>query len=268
MFDPYSGRFKSQKDYLRDVRGSDIQPDVRKVWHDVIREFRERKENFHYRKLALLRNQLLYYEFTESYASDFNPDYNYETELLPFDKEKSFSIFRDKFQNGYYDCIMVDEVQDLPIIAVNMLSFLSPSREPNRFILSGDKYQTLNGQEFLWEQFLVSLTAMTARISEEHSQFIFHDKNTKRPYDHHLKGLFWSKEAIDTVIKNRLVENFRNHLQLMKLPCTLGRTGHHLNTMRVRLNMVEKILPRWIHNSKGVRLQRLQTNHGNKYEKS
>ena len=145
---------------------------------------------------------MLYYEFTESYASDFNPDYNYETELLPFDKEKSFSIFRDKFQNGYYDCIMVDEVQDLPIIAVNMLSFLSPSREPNRFILSGDKYQTLNGQEFLWEQFLVSLTAMTARISEEHSQFIFHDKNTKRPYDHHLKGLFWSKEAIDTMIKS------------------------------------------------------------------
>lgn len=212
MFDSYSGQFKTQKDYLRDVRGGDIQPDVRKVWHDVIREFRERKRKLPLQEAcALLRNQLLYYEFTESYASDFNPDYNYETELLPFDKDKSFSIFRDKFQNGYYDCIMVDEVQDLPIIAVNMLSFLSPSREPNRFILSGDKYQTLNGQEFLWEQFLISLTEMTARLSEEHSQFIFHDKNTKRPYDHHLKGLFWSKGAIDTVIKNRLVENFRNH---------------------------------------------------------
>ena len=212
MFDEYSGQFKSQRDYLEEVRRSDIQEDVRKVWHDLIREFRERKRKFPLQEAcALLRNQLLNYEFTESYASDFNPDYNYETELLPFDKGKSFSIFRDKFQNGYYDCIMIDEVQDLPIIAVNMLSFFSPSREPNRFILSGDKYQTLNGQEFFWEQFLERLTSMTTRLSEEHPQFIFHDKKTKRPYDHHLKGLFWSKGSIDTVIENRLLENFRNH---------------------------------------------------------
>ena len=47
---------------------------------------------------------------------------------------------------------MVDEVQDLPDMAVVMLSCLSPNREPNRFIIAGDELQTLNGQEFSTER--------------------------------------------------------------------------------------------------------------------
>ena len=56
---------------------------------------------------------------------------------------------------------MVDEVQDLPAIAVNMLSFMAPYRELSKFILAGDKFQTINGQPFEWEDFLRDLSQMT-----------------------------------------------------------------------------------------------------------
>ena len=85
-----------------------------------------------------------------------------------------------------------------------MLSFLSPSREPNRFILSGDKYQTLNGQNFDWRRYLTNLTQISDRIMEDHSDFIYHSV-------HHLRGLRWSPVEINYVIGTRLDENFRNH---------------------------------------------------------
>ena len=46
---------------------------------------------------------------------------------------------------------MVDEVQDLPAISVITLSFLSPNRTENRFVIAGDRDQTINGQQFDWE---------------------------------------------------------------------------------------------------------------------
>ena len=217
MFDTFTGMFCSLDAYLGTPPppGSDLDPDIRKNWHDVVRLNRENGKIPLQEACAFLRNQLLSYEFENSYETHFDLYYETTSESIKFDEEKSFTIFDEKFQNGFYDCIMVDEVQDLPVIAVNMLSFLSPSREPNRFILAGDKYQTLNGQNFDWYDFLFRLTAITKQLTKDH-KFIYSDANNK-PADHHLKGFFWTEGDIDNVILNRLDENFRNHPAINEL---------------------------------------------------
>ena len=157
---------------------------------------------------------------------------NYQTELgvIRFDRQAKFALFQEKFQNGFYDCIMIDEVQDLPVISVNMLSFLSPSREPNRFILSGDKYQTLNGQNFDWAQVSYQFNTISDRIMKDHSDFVYFSV-------HHLRGLRWSREEINYVIGTRLDENFEIIQTYLNSLCILGKIGRQKVTS---MNQIRK----------------------------
>ena len=207
MFDLYTGVFLNVDEYInRSTAKKTIDnKNILKQWHEIVKKTREKGKLPLQEACAILRNQLLNYESQKSLTNQvIKSKYQTENSVIEFDRKVSFGIFQEKFQNGLYDCIMIDEVQDLPVIAVNMLSFLSPSREPNRFILSGDKYQTLNGQNFDWYRYLNNLTKITAQIMNEHSDFVY-------KHDHHLRGLRWSPEEINHVINNRLDENFRNH---------------------------------------------------------
>ena len=210
MFDRYTGMFLDASKYLEQSCAKHLGREVLEKWHDVVRLNRENGKLPLHEACAFLRNQLLYYEFKKSYGSKFNEDYKRSSDVIEFNPELSFDIFQNKFQSGFYDCIMVDEVQDLPVIAVNMLSFLSPSRQRNRFILSGDKYQTLNGQNFDWAWFLRELTKITNQLIQDHPDFIFNGI-------HHVTGLKWNEEELDKVIKNKLDENFRNHPDISAL---------------------------------------------------
>lgn len=211
MFDLFTGMFLDVDKYIEQSgMKASVKPEILRQWHEIVSKNRENGKIPLQEACAFLRNQLLNYEFEKSYATKFNNDYKTNSHFIDFDSDESFAIFQEKFQNGYYDCIMIDEVQDLPVIAVNMLSFLSPSREPNRFILSGDKYQTLNGQNFDWYWYLECLTRITDQLIQDHSDFIFQDV-------HHLKGLRWNDKEIREVIDNRLDENFRNHPDISAL---------------------------------------------------
>ena len=70
---------------------------------------------------------------------DYEPDPS-----IDINHQSCFEHFETQFNSGKYDCVMIDEVQDMPAMAVICLSFLSPFRNPNQFILSGDHLQTLN----------------------------------------------------------------------------------------------------------------------------
>ncbi|DAC18257.1 MAG TPA: hypothetical protein D7I06_02000, partial [Candidatus Poseidoniales archaeon] len=207
MFDLYTGVFLDLNDYINQstVKGYIKDQKIIRQWHEIVKNTRKSGKLPLQEACAILRNQLLDYESQKSYANQkINSNYQTEIGVIRFDRQASFALFQEKFQNGFYDCIMIDEVQDLPVISVNMLSFLSPSREPNRFILSGDKYQTLNGQNFDWHRYLTNLTQISDRIMDDHSDFVYRSV-------HHLRGLQWSNQEIKDVIDTRLDENFRNH---------------------------------------------------------
>ena len=145
---------------------------------------------------ALLRNRIMKFEwYNEGHESKWTGDFIVETDHLKFDENESFTLFKQKFDSGHYDCIMVDEVQDLPAIAVNMLSFMAPYREPSKFILAGDQFQTINGQPFDWDLFLGDLTKMTTQL-KEHCDTIIHPFNGLFNCINDLRGLYWGESSI------------------------------------------------------------------------
>ena len=168
--------------------------------------------------------------YNEGHESKWTGDFIVETEHLKFDENESFTFVRQKFDSGHYDCIMVDEVQDLPAIAVNMLSFMAPYRDPSKFILAGDKFQTINGQPFDWDLFLRDLSRMTTEL-KEHCDTIIHPFNGLQLYDH-LRGLYWGESSIKSVIDNRLNENHRNHKTINELTKSSWQNWPSRNTMR------------------------------------
>ena len=169
MFDESSGNFLDLDEYL-DKIPFDLDRNVRVEWHTLVQDDRKKGMLPLNEACALVRNRLLKFESDSYQKGQWNENYKVANELFKFDEQSNFELFSQKFQSGFYDCIMVDEVQDLPAIAVNMLSFMSPYRDsaPDRFILSGDKFQTLNGQKFEWEKFLRRLTYMTGKITRDH----------------------------------------------------------------------------------------------------
>ena len=155
MFDKKTGKLIEKAAYLNRKKAK-LPIEAREIWHNAV--FRERKRG----KIALIELAQSY-ETTleirtqkENYPEDlFNSEYEVKDvpNNLKIDQYECFKKFEKRFQLGYYDCVMVDEVQDLPDMAVVMLSCLSPNREPNRFIIAGDELQTLNGQEFSWSDY-------------------------------------------------------------------------------------------------------------------
>ena len=194
MFHGVTGVFHSQKDYLGSNKGDVVGSlkdyfdndervnQIRIEWHrctDISRANGGLPLN---EACALLRNRIMKFEwYNEGHESKWTGDFIVETDHLKFDENESFTLFKQKFDSGHYDCIMVDEVQDLPAIAVNMLSFMAPYREPSKFILAGDQFQTINGQPFDWDLFLGDLTKMTTQL-KEHCDTIIHPFNGVQLY--------------------------------------------------------------------------------------
>ena len=75
---------------------------------------------------------------------------------------------------------MIDEVQDLPSVVVIMFSFISPFREPNQFVISGDEFQTINGLNFDWTTYLNDVSFKAKKIIFDHAHIY--------PETHHLRA--------------------------------------------------------------------------------
>jgi hypothetical protein len=144
-------------------------------------------------------------------------------------EESMIDTLKKKIQHNSYDIVLIDEVQDLPPIASIMLSFLCANRAStshyNRFILAGDHLQTLNGQKFKWEPFLKRLTDLTREISDDFDH-IYIDHASRRPTQHHLRGLFWNEQDRMKTLKHHLKENHRNAPEIMELTKDAWKQWH------------------------------------------
>ena len=95
------------------------------------------------------------------------------------------------------------------------MALIAVSDKFNRFIIAGDHLQTINGQKFVWENFLKELTDQSKEVAKHHAH-IFTDPKTDFPTFHHLQGLSWTKDLIDkNVNQNHLTVNYRNHRDIV-----------------------------------------------------
>jgi len=177
----------------------------RKEWYERVKRELQRGKFSLIRACVFLRNLLLKYEHNNSGLPDelWNVDYDPDPSI-EIDQQICFDHFETQFNSGKYDCVMIDEVQDMPAMAVLCLSFLSPFRNPNQFILSGDHLQTLNGNPFEWEPFLKSLDYHAKAIITE----VNHINNTS---NHHLRSLNKLKDSLEDILGQHLTDNHRNH---------------------------------------------------------
>ena len=220
MFDPRTGEFYSLDKYLKQRSKKGLNNDVRKAWHFHVEKRRKNGQRSLIEACTILRNRLLKNELDKSPVSNNEwPGWSLELFENTPSEDDILSHIKVQFQKGYYDTLMVDEVQDLPSIAVNMLSFMCPNRAISdnytRFIIAGDHLQTINGQKFVWSNFLKELTDLTQTIAKQHKH-IFVDNETGFPSYHHLKGLCWDKNQVDQNVKeNHLTVNYRNHKNIV-----------------------------------------------------
>ena len=135
-----------------------------------------------------MRNQLLWYEHQKSALPNdqWNSDFHISLNGEAIDEAALITHFDKMFSDGRYDQVMVDEVQDLPAISVITLSFLSPNRTENRFVIAGDRDQTINGQQFDWELYLKRLSYISKEVVAQHVSHIYIDRDNE-PVLHHLK---------------------------------------------------------------------------------
>ena len=166
---------------------------------------------------TVLRNQLLWYEHQKSALPNdqWNTDFHTSLNDEAIDEAALIAHFDKMFSDGRYDQVMVDEVQDLPAISVIALSFLSPNRTENRFVIAGDRDQTINGQQFDWELYLKRLSYISKEVVAKHVNHIYVDRNNE-PVSHHLKGLSWAPNEIEEVTDFHLTDNHRNHPKIVK----------------------------------------------------
>ena len=217
MFDKRTGMLTSKETFLKTTANNqNLNQDICSAWYDEIKRQKENGRMSIIGACTLLRNRLLSYEHHRSRAVEWNSNYGLNKEGFTWEKNKEFNRYA-KLQ--FYDFIMIDEVQDLPEMAVQMLSFLSPNRKGKAFVLAGDKLQTLNGRPFDWKDFLDALTNMTKLLANDHNH-IYHSRNNSdegRPTHHHLRGLYWTSSEVSDVIDHHLHENHRNHPGISKV---------------------------------------------------
>lgn len=178
----------------------------REIWYNRInREIVKRGKFSLIRACVFLRNLLLKYEHQNSnlpenlWNMDYEPDPSIE-----INHQSCFEHFETQFNSGKYDCVMIDEVQDIPAMAVICLSFLSPFRNPNQFILSGDHLQTLNGNQFVWEDFLKDIDYYARKLT-------FDVKHIKNSSNHHLRSLSKLQDSLEEILGQHLTDNHRNN---------------------------------------------------------
>ena len=213
MFDT-SGKFRSRKDYLKIVPDEYI--GVCEKWYDEVKIERDRGEFSIIESCAILRNRFLHNELDKSGIKYENSELKQYPLTLSKDQsnEELTKIMKKlelDLQQNSYDIVMVDEIQDLPVITSIMLSFLCSDRAQtsnfNRFIIAGDDLQTLNGTKFDWKKYSLNLTYIIKEIGNTFPHIYL--KND-RPVSHHLRGL----SNIPTT--RTLIENHRNHPDIVK----------------------------------------------------
>ena len=217
LFDETTGLIRPLEDVLKkehalpraDKTDSISEKKIRKkreIWYNRInREIVNRGKFSLIRACVFLRNLLLKYEHQNSNLPEnlWNMDYEPDPSI-DINHQSCFEHFETQFNSGKYDCVMIDEVQDMPAMAVICLSFLSPFRNPNQFILSGDHLQTLNGNPFVWEDFLKDIDYYARKIISE----VKHIKNSS---NHHLRSLSKLKDSLEEILEQHLTDNHRNN---------------------------------------------------------
>lgn len=177
----------------------------REEWYNRIRREINRGKFSLIRASVFLRNLLIKYEHQNSNLPESLWNMDYEPDpSIDIDHQSCFEHFETQFNSGKYDCVMIDEVQDMPAMAVICLSFLSPFRNPNQFILSGDHLQTLNGNPFVWEDFLKTIDFHAKTITSE----VKHINNSS---NHHLRSLSKLKDSLEEILEQHLTDNHRNN---------------------------------------------------------
>ncbi|DAC14551.1 MAG TPA: hypothetical protein D7I06_08755, partial [Candidatus Poseidoniales archaeon] len=177
----------------------------REEWYNRIRREINRGKFSLIRASVFLRNLLIKYEHQNSNLPESLWNMDYEPDpSIDIDHQSCFEHFETQFNSGKYDCVMIDEVQDMPAMAVICLSFLSPFRNPNQFILSGDHLQTLNGNPFVWEDFLKTIDFHAKTITSE----VKHINNSS---NHHLRSLTKLKDSLEEILEQHLTDNHRNN---------------------------------------------------------
>ena len=223
MFDDTSGRLIEVDNYLKlpinyeTLQDKERWEKVRSLWHQRIDIRRNNGQVSIIEASTVLRNQLLWYEHQKSALPNdqWNSDFHISLNGEVIDEAALITHFDKMFSDGRYDQVMVDEVQDLPAISVIALSFLSPNRMENRFVIAGDRDQTINGQQFDWELYLDRLSYIAKKVVAKHVNHIYVDSNNE-PVSHHLKGLSWTPKEIKEVTNFHLTDNHRNHPRIVK----------------------------------------------------
>ena len=213
MFDT-SGKFRSKKDYLNLVPKENLP--VCEKWYDEVKIERDRGEFSIIESCAILRNRFLYNELDKSGIQYEKSEFKQYPLTLSNDQsnEKLIKIMKKlelDLQQNSYDIVMVDEIQDLPVITSIMLSFLCSDRAQtsnfNRLIIAGDDLQTLNGTKFDWVKYSSDLTYIIKDIGNTFPHIYLRND---RPISHHLRGLS------HIPITSTLIENHRNHPDIVK----------------------------------------------------
>jgi len=230
MFDKRSGRFITLVQYLSRVKDPK-KKELCRLWYEAIANVRAKGEYSVVECCTVLRNRLLINEEIKSgVESNLENNKKYSCSLSRQNDQtlnkSQYDAWKNKLeiktQQESYDIVMIDEVQDLPPMASVMLSFICADRAStsyyNRFIIAGDHLQTLNGMKFKWKDFLNTVTDLVGKISTDF-KYIYSDTKSKRPTQHHLRGLFWDakdrEKALDE--KFHLKDNHRNHSEIMEL---------------------------------------------------
>lgn len=224
MFDDTSGKLVSVDKFVNELaieyetlQDKERWEKVRRLWHKRIAIRRKNGQISIIEASTVLRNQLLWYEHQKSALpnSQWNSDFHTSLNDEAIDEAALIAHFDKMFSDGRYDQVMVDEVQDLPAISVIALSFLSSNRKENRFVIAGDRDQTINGQQFDWELYLKRLSYISREVVAKHVNHIYVDSNNE-PVSHHLKGLSWAHNEIEEVTDFHLTDNHRNHPRIVK----------------------------------------------------
>ena len=225
MYDDESGKLIKIEDYVEkdteeewDYQDKERWKKVRRLWHGRLKNRREKYGQISTVEASIvLRNQLLWYEHQKSPLPNNQWNSNFHISLdgnNTVNKKEIFDRFENLFSKGKYDQIMVDEVQDLPAISIIALSFLSPNRTENRFVIAGDRDQTINGQQFVWRDYLKRLSYISREVIAKSVGHIYTNEDSEPTY-HHLKGLSWTSSEIDEVTQFHLTDNHRNHSSIV-----------------------------------------------------
>ncbi len=190
LFDPLTGNLVELNHYI-ESKNAKLDGNKREIFYnDLKRRLEPQKtvaDSLHsvsITKLAIiLRNRMLFFEHCEKnlpidiFPKDTFPftlydenDAKYHVLYDKYSIDELLDHIRKEKSKGKYNIILVDEVQDLHPHFIVLLSFFNSDRinqEKYRLIISGDDLQTLNGTEFVWNDYFKFIKHFTDIIIED-----------------------------------------------------------------------------------------------------